>query len=166
LQAEGEFALVIENLESALDLSGQPVKRGTMAHEHIVAMMLAEAAAQLEDASALRRYGSLLETLTLRDGHQPYLAVAHRAWGIACTLDGEYGEAEARFNQALDLFTELDFPWQLGRTRTEMARLAEARSQPERARHHLEAALSQFESLGAKPELEQTRAALEAIGVA
>ena len=51
LQAGGEFALVKEKLELALELSGQPVKRGTMAHQHIVYMMLAEAATQLDDAA-------------------------------------------------------------------------------------------------------------------
>lgn len=80
LQAEGEFVLVKEKLEAALELPGQPVKRGTMAHKHIVYMMLAESAAQLRDAEALTSYSSLLEELAVRDDHKPYLAVAHRSW--------------------------------------------------------------------------------------
>lgn len=165
MQAEGEFALVMENLESALELSGQPVKRGTMAHEHIIYMMLAESAAHLEDSTALRRYASQLETLALRDDHRPYLAIAHRAWGIACTLDGEYEDAASRLAQALELFGELESPWQLGRTQYEMAQLAVARSDPERARAHFAAALAQFETMKAMPDVERTRAAMEGIGV-
>jgi hypothetical protein len=65
LQAEGEFVLVKEKLEQALDLSGQPVKRGTMAHKHIVYMMLADSAAQLRDEAGLMKYALLLEKLAL-----------------------------------------------------------------------------------------------------
>jgi tetratricopeptide (TPR) repeat protein len=164
LQAEGEFALVMEKLEPALQLSGQPVKRGTMAHRHVVYMMLAESAAQLDDAPALRRYASQLESLAAQDGHRPYQAIAHRAWGIACRLEGEYADAETRLSQALELFEELGTPWQLGRTLSEMAELDLARSDPAAARDHFSRALSQFEAMQATPDVERTRAALAALG--
>lgn len=153
----------MEKLEPALELSGQPVKRGTMAHRHVVYMMLAESAAQLGDAPALRRYASLLESLATQDGHRPYQAIAHRAWGIACRLEGEYADAEMRLNQALALFEELETPWQLGRTLHEMAELDLARSNPAAAREHLSRALGQFEGMGAKPDIERTQAALAAL---
>jgi len=135
-----------------------------MAHEHIVYMMLAESAANLRDAPALRRYASILETLTLRDDHKPYLAIAHRAWGIACTLDGKYDDAEARLSQALALFRELEAPWQIGRTYYEMGQLDLARSERATAQHHFLEAVSHFETMKAVPDADRVRAALAEIG--
>ena len=163
LQAEGEFALVKEKLELALKLSGQPVKRGTMAHEHIVYMMLADAAAHLGDVAALRRFASKLETLAIQDDHQPYLAIANRAWGIACRVDGEYADAEARFMKALELFDKLDSRWQMGCTLYEMAKVHLARSDQAQAHEHFSRALKEFEIMGAMPDVERTRTALEAL---
>ena len=162
LQAQGEFVLVREELESALELSGQPVKRGTMAHRHIVYMMLSDAAAQCRDVAALSQYTSSLEELAVRDGHQPYLAVAHRSWGVAHRLNGAYDEAEARLNQALALFQERQAHWQIGRTLLECAELALARSEKSTAREFFSRALAEFESLKARPDVERTRAALQA----
>jgi tetratricopeptide (TPR) repeat protein len=161
LQAEGEFALVNEELESALELSGQPVKRGTMAHEHIIYMMLTESAAQLRDGDGLRRYASQLETLAEQDDHRPYRAVAHRAWGIAHRLDNDYDEADRRLSLALELYSELDTPWQIGRTLCEMAELELARSDGATAHDHLSRALMNFEEIQALPDMKRTRMALE-----
>lgn len=161
LQAEGEFALVKEELESALQLSGQPVKRGTMAHEHIIYMMLTESAAELRDADGLRRYASQLETLAELDDHRPYMAVAHRAWGIAHRLVNEYDEAEGRLRQALELFSELDTSWQIGRTLCEMADMELARSDGAAAHDYLSRALMNFEAIQALPDMKRTRMALE-----
>lgn len=163
MQAEGEFALVKEKLEPALELPGQPVKRGTMAHQHIVYMMLAEAAAHLGDVTALRGYASKLEKLAVQDDHQPYLAIAHRAWGIACRLGGDYDDAEARFRKALELFEKLESRWQIGRTLYEMAKLDLARSDQAQAHEHFSRALEEFELMEAMPDVERTRTDLEAL---
>lgn len=135
-----------------------------MAHKHIVYMMLAESAAQLRDGDALIRYSSLLEELAARDDHQPYLAIAHRSWGIAHRLNGEYDEAGARLRKALALFNELEAHWQIGRTHVEIAELALAQSDTAGARDQFSQALSEFETIRAKPDMERTRAALEAVG--
>ena len=163
LQAQGEFALVKEELEGALNLPGQPVKRGTMAHKHIIFMMLTDSAAQLRDRVTLGFYAAKLEELALRDDHRPYLAVAHRAWGIANQLDGDFDEAEIRLKNALSLFEELNTTWQIGRTRTYLAELALARADQNDARDYFASALEAFETLGAKPDVERTRRALEAV---
>jgi tetratricopeptide (TPR) repeat protein len=150
-------------LEAALELSGQPVKRGTMAHRHIVYMMLADAAVQSRDEDALPRYAAQLEELAARDEHKPYLAVAHRAWGVAHRLNGEYAEAHARLQQALVLFEEVETRWQIGRTLFEMAELAQAQADPDGARDCYERALVAFESLGAIPDAQRADAALTAL---
>jgi hypothetical protein len=163
LQAQGEFAQVKEKLESSLQLSGQPVKRGTMAHKHIIYMMLAESAGQLRDADSLPRYASLLEELAIRDGHQPYLAVAHRAWGIFHRLQEEYPEAESRLNHALTLFEELEAHWQIGRTLVEFGELALARQDSAGASDCFSRAMQEFELINAMPEIERLRHALESL---
>jgi len=161
--AQGEFALLRESLEPALQLSGQPIQRGTMAHEHTVCMMLAEAATMAEDEAVLGRYAPKLEELAQRDGHLPYLAVAHRALGVAHRLAGEHAEAEARLKQALELFQGMQAGWQVGRTLCELAELDLARSDRVAALEHFGRALEAFEALGGAPDAERTRQALAAI---
>lgn len=135
-----------------------------MAHEHIIYMMLAEAAAQVGDVNALRQYGDLLESLAARDEHRPYQAIAHRTCGIAYRLEGEHDQARIQLAQAQTLFEELGFRWQLGRTLAEMAELELALSDQTSAHDHLSRALAEFEAMGAKPDVERTRVALDKLG--
>lgn len=135
-----------------------------MAHDHIVYMMLADAAAQMRDADGLQQYVPLLEDLARRDGHQPYLAVAHRAAGVAAMLDGLTDEAESRLQQALVIFEARNARWQLGRTYVELAELALAQVDEEAAREHYAHALDHFEALSARPDIGRTQAALDAVG--
>ena len=160
LQAQGEFAPIQEQLAPALELPGQPVKRGTMAHQHIVYMMMADSAAQARDEAELQRYASKLEELALQDEHQPYLAVAHRALGVAHWLGGEHVEAVARLNEAMDIFTKLEASWQIGRTYFEMGEVARSLSDTGRAQDYFNRALAAFEVMKASPDIERTRAAL------
>ena len=150
-------------MEQSLETPGQPIKNGSMAHEHSVYMMLADSAAQAGDEPVLRKYAPLLEELALRDQHRPYLAVAQRAWGVAHRLAGEYAEAEMRLNKALELFEGFQARWQIGRTLAELAALAQARTDPDRAEAHLTLALSNFEAMGATPDVERIRRALETV---
>ena len=140
----------------------QPVKNGSMAHEHNLYMLLTEAAAQRGDASALRQYAPLLEELAAREDHRFYLAIAQRAWGVAHRLAGEFAESEARLNQAAQLFREYGAHWQLGRTFFELGELGVARADPDMARQSFAQAVAEFEAIGALPDLERTRAAIPA----
>lgn len=134
-----------------------------MAHEHIVYMMLADSAAWVGDEAAIRKYASRLEELARRDDHRPYLAVAHRAWGIAHRLAGEYGEAETRLYQAADLFAELDARWQIGRTFFEIGKLERDRANLDLARDCFDKAFAIFEAMRAQPDIARVRAAKEGI---
>lgn len=160
MQAQGEFALIDKRLEPALGLSGQPVKRGTMAHEHIVYMMLVDSAAMAGAEAAIRKYAPLLQSLAERDDHRPYLAVAQRAWGIAHRIAGEYDEAERCLKSALALFGELETHWQIGRTLFEMGELERTRSNTELAEDYFTQALGAFERIKAGPYINRTRAAM------
>ena len=114
MKAQGEFAQVENELSTVLELPGQPVKRGTMAHQHIVYMMLTDSAAQAEDLDRLQLYAPKLEELALQDDHKPYQAMAHRSLGVEHRLAGEYVEAVTRLNQAMEIFNELEMGWQVG----------------------------------------------------
>lgn len=133
-----------------------------MAHQHVVYMMLADSAARAHDEAAIRRYAAPLEELATQDEHRPYQAIAHRAWGVAHRLAGEYAEAEARLSQAMGLFEALEANWQVGRTLVELAELELARANQPSACDHLTRALALFEGLRAGPDEERTRLALQA----
>ena len=135
-----------------------------MAHEHDTYAVLADTAVLQRDADALRQYTPRLEELAARDNHQLYLAIAHRAWGVAHRLAGEHAAAEARLKQALELFEEMGTRWQIGRTLAELGELAIARSNSEEARDYFSRALAAFEAMQAMPDMERTREALEREG--
>ena len=134
-----------------------------MAHEHSVYMLLADTAAQRRDADAVERYAPRLQALAERDDHRLFLAIAHRAWGVALRLRGRHDAAEARLQQARLMFGQLSTNWQLARTLVELAELALARGETAIARGHLTQALAGFEAMGARPDVERTRAALAAL---
>jgi tetratricopeptide (TPR) repeat protein len=163
LQAKGEFAQVSENMETARSKPGQPVKRGTMAHEHELYLLLADAAAERRDLAALREHAPRLEELALCDDHRLYLGIAQRAWAVTHWLSGEYEPAQARLERALELFRQLDTRWQAGRTHRLAGEIHVESSNLEEARRQFGLALEAFEAMKAIPDLERTRAALRAL---
>ncbi len=154
--AEGEFALVRKHLELALH------KEITwLARPHDLYAMLADAAVQQRDSKGLLKYAPLLEKEALDLDHSLYLALAHRAWGVAHRLNGDFEEAEARLGLALELFRDLDTRWQLGRTYYELGELAAARSNPAKAAEQYSASLKLHEEMGALPDAVRTREAMD-----
>jgi tetratricopeptide (TPR) repeat protein len=135
-----------------------------MAHEHIVYMMLVDSAARAGDETAIRQFAPKLEELALRDDHKPYLAVAHRAWGIAHRLAGEYSDAETRLEKAMEIFEELETRWQIGRTLFEMGELAMAKADGGTAQSYFSRAQDLFEELGAGPDMIRTQTMIETRG--
>jgi hypothetical protein len=162
LKAQGEFALVKQNLENAIGTAGQPVNFGTMAHDHEIYMILADIAVELRDADALRKYAHPLESLASRDNHRLYLAIAHRALGVDHRLAGERAPAETRLRQALELFTKLGTRWQIGRTLFELGDLHLADSRM-KAREYYSQALGSFEEIRAAANAERTRVVLSSL---
>jgi tetratricopeptide (TPR) repeat protein len=135
-----------------------------MAHEHIVYMMLVDSAARAGDETTIRQFVPQLEELALRDDHKPYLAVAHRAWGIAHRLAGEYSDAETRLEKAMEIFEELETRWQIGRTLFEMGELAMAKADGGTAQSYFSRAQDLFEELGAGPDMIRTQTMIETRG--
>jgi len=161
LMAEGEFALVRQHLELAFKMAATaPVGFGAEVNEYDLCAMLADTAAQQRDTEALRRYAPLAEAMAQRIDHPLYQAIAQRAWGVAHRLACEYTDAEARLNQALEIFAGLETRWQIGRTCVELGELALAQTDTAAARDHFSRALAAFEALQAAPDVARTRAAL------
>src|SRR5437868_734424 len=105
--AEDEFVLVRQELEMALGQSGTDD-----IGQHDVQTTLVDVASLQYDEAAIRHYAPAAEALAVRCEHKLYQGVVCRAWGVAHRLAGEYEQAEARFNQALALFTPLGTRWQ------------------------------------------------------
>jgi tetratricopeptide (TPR) repeat protein len=157
LMAAGEFARVTPVLEQALKTPSEWIG------DHILTAALADAAAQQRQEPALRKYAPLAEALAQDCGHRLNQAVAHRAWGVAHRLAGEYAESEARLKSALAMFEPLNTRWQIGRTLFELGELAAIREQPGTARGYFGDALVNFDAMRAAPDSARTRAALEAL---
>jgi tetratricopeptide (TPR) repeat protein len=163
---QGEFALVKECLERALEKSGQPVNYGTMAHDHAITMMLTECAVETRDEAALNKWAVRLMELAERDDHKLYAAIASRALGVSHRMAGRFGEAEASLQRALEVFTQMGTRWQRGRTLVEMAELELSRPRKGRkkARKHFSEALRMFEGIQAAADVARTRLALATVG--
>ena len=163
LKAEGEFALVKQHIEWAFGKWVGPVKWGSMPTDMDLYNQLVDMAAQDRDEDALRQYAARAEELATRYNHKLYLAIAHRSWGVAHTLAGEYSDAEKRLNQAMKTFRSLKTRWQIGRTLYELGELSLAQGDVKKARDHFTRALAAFEEMKAGPDVERVRGRLEAM---
>lgn len=162
--AEGEFARTQRHLSAGLKIAadaGAPPQGG-----HDLYTLLVDTAVLERDADALRKYAGLAEQAARSIDHQLNLGIAHRAWGVAHTLAGEFAEAQSRLEQALQVFSAYPAPWQVGRTLFELALLAKAAGQKDKARAHLAKALDAFEGLQAVPDVRKAREALAALPAA
>lgn len=148
-------------MEVALNKSRSPA--GAPSGDHDLYAVLADAALQQHDEPTLRRYAPLAEETAARIDHKLYMAIAHRAWGVAHRLASEYAEAERRLNLALNIFADLDTRWQSGVTLFELGELARAQGNTLAARDYFSRALTAFEEMRAAPDAMRTRAALEQV---
>ena len=139
------------------------MKTGTNVGQYELYAMMADIAAQERDEAALRQYAPLAEEAANTHGHRLYQAVAHRAWGVAKRLAGEPVEAEARLQNALSVFQQLDTRWQMGRTLFELGELARTQKNVNEARAYFARALALFEEMQAAPDSERTRNELESL---
>jgi tetratricopeptide (TPR) repeat protein len=129
--------------------------------DHDIYATLVDMAVLQRDEAGIRQNVQQAEELAMRYDHTLYQAVAHRAWGVAHRLAGEYPEAEARLNQALDLFNSLNTRWQIGRTLFELGELAVAQEDVAAAREYFGRAQVAFEEMGAGPDASRTQKTLE-----
>jgi tetratricopeptide (TPR) repeat protein len=159
LQAEGEFALVTQYMEKALQ---SPLWFwGTF---NLYALLI-DSAAQQRDLEALRQYIAPAEESALQNDHRLYIGVAYRAKGVMYRLMSDFREAELWLTKALEIFEDLETCWQIGRTSYELGELAHLQDNPAAARGYYSHALTNFEALGAVPDAERTRIALNNLNI-
>jgi len=145
-------------------LASPPVHANlTPSGTHDFYAMLADVAAQQRDLAGLHQYAPRAEELAAGYGHVLYLAIAHRAWGVAHRLSGEHAEAKDRLSQALALFQSLNTRWQIGRTLYELGELAVAQGEPAQAREYFTGASEAFKVMQAVPDATRAEAALAAV---
>jgi hypothetical protein len=166
LAAEGEFALSRAHLEMALDktLMTRGDRITTPAGDHDLYAWLADFAAEQADADALARYVPPAARLAAAIGHRLYAGMAHRAQAVAWRLAGRPSDAAAEFSHALDLFAEIDAPWQVARTCMLRGALAEHQGDFAGAARDYERALATSGALGARPMAQRARAGLARLG--
>lgn len=155
--AEGEFALVRQILEAALNLPAEWIG------DHDMHVMLADLAASQQDLAGIQKYAPQAEVLAERYRHELYQAITNRAWGVAHWLAGDYALSEAKLTKALELFGKLNTRWQVGRTLFELGELARNRRDPVEAQRWFTEALSVFEAMNAQINATRTRAELEGL---
>jgi tetratricopeptide (TPR) repeat protein len=153
LTAEGEFALVREYLETALE---QPSIGWIAFGDHEVLNLLVDVVTQQRDITALQKFIPRAEELALRLGHRLNQAVAHRAWGVMYLLTGQYDKAQQRLEQALEIFQHMKAQYQVARTLFEMGELAVEEANATEAREYFTQALNAFEAIGATSDVART----------
>nr|WP_281721116.1 tetratricopeptide repeat protein [Nitrosomonas nitrosa] len=159
LQAEGEFVLVKAQMEEALQ---RPI---WFWGDFNLYALLIDTAAQQRDLAALCQYIAPAEESALKNDHRLYIGVAYRAKGIMYRLMGEYRESELWLTKALEIFEKLETSWQIGRTCYELGELAHLQDNPAAAHEHYSHALANFEALGAAPDANRTRTALDNLNI-
>ena len=157
--AEGEFALMQQHLDAALNIDLSIGSAPGSGHRYYA--LLVDAAAQQRDPVLLQKYAALAEETATSVDHKLHMAIAYRAWGVAHTLNTEYSQADECFKKALEIFSSYPAPWQIGRSLFEMGELVRLQMKMEQARDYYSRALSAFEELHAAPYAALARAALE-----
>jgi tetratricopeptide (TPR) repeat protein len=161
LAAQGEFALMKEQLEFAFSKPFDPGKWGSNGTDIDLNAIYVDAAERQRDEQILRERAPILEALATRSEHKLYQAIAERALGIMHRLAGEFDPAQMRFTHALELFQSLGTRWQIGRTFAEFGELELSRQDSSRAHEYFSRALTEFELISAVPDATRTRERLE-----
>jgi hypothetical protein len=146
--AAGEFAQITKYLESAQNQGAEWVG------DHDLYAALVDTAVRERNEAQIRKYAPLAEETAIRYHHRLYQAIASRAWGVLHLMDEEPKLAQARLEQALNIFIELETHWQIGRTYFELFGIAKSSSEKEKAKTYLSLSQSAFEKAGAVFEIE------------
>lgn len=146
--AAGEFAQITKFLESA------PNQGAEWVGDHDLYAALVDIAVRERNEVQIRRYAPLAEETATRYGHRLYQAIASRAEGVLHLIDKEPKLAQAKLEGALEIFTELEAQWQIGRTYFELFGLAKSSGEKEKAKRYLSLSQSAFEKAGAVFEIE------------
>lgn len=155
--AEGEFALIRDHIEQALEAPTDPARWGSAATEADLYACLADAAVEAMDPLALERYAPLALAAARHIEHRLYLAVAARAEGARLYATGRPAESLDAFTRALTSFDDLGTRWQSGRTLVLRAGSLAALGRQDDARADRRRAIDLFTAIGADPAAQMAR---------
>lgn len=156
--AEGSPATAVAIIERRLRQGG-----GTWHDVADLLVLLVQGHCATGDLAAARDVAARLTIIAAGTTH--VLPRAYASWSQAQVFvaDGDPDSAVPWLEEAMGLFDRLDRPWELARTRLQLAR-AIARTQTEVAVSEARAALETFEALGAAADADATAAFLRALG--
>ena len=115
-----------------------------------------EVALALGDPDRARRASTELDEIAKRFGTPAMEAIASSSRAAVQLADGDAVAAETTLRSVLRLWLELAFPYEVARTRLQLAAAYRAQGDAAAATLELEAARSTFERLGARRDLRQT----------
>jgi DNA-binding CsgD family transcriptional regulator len=107
---------------------------------------------QLDELDLARKALDQLRDISLRAGTGPLRAAVCASEGRLSAALGDYTTARTLFEDAIDLLTSADAPFETSRVRLDLAATLEALGRTEPARREIEAALAVFRRLGAVTE--------------
>jgi class 3 adenylate cyclase len=148
--AEGDAATAASSLHRALaNETGQFTRARLLPAEVEVALVLG-------DGDRARTASTELDEIAKRFGTPAMQAIASSSRAAVQLADGDAVAAEATLRSALRQWLELGFPYEVARTRVELAAAYRAQGDVAAATLELEAARSAFERLGARRDLRHT----------
>ena len=115
------------------------------------------------DVEGIRKYIGQAEEEADEFEHKLYQAIISRAYGVVHHLEGDLEKAGEKLIQALELFKDLDTRWQIGRTFYELGTLEQERDHTGLAKEYFTKSLAAFDEIGAVPDINRTRSALDSL---
>lgn len=142
--AEGDAESAGSSLHRALASEQEPFTRARLLPAEV------EVALALGDRERARTASTELDGIAKRFGTPAMAAIAGSARASVQVADGEHAQAAAALQSILRLWVELDFPYEIARTRVLLAAAHRAQGDAAAATLELQAARSTFERLGAR----------------
>ncbi len=126
--------------------------------------VLVDASLALGDVEAAEALAERLATAAAPASSDHLAALAHRASGCVAAARGEQATAVAELEAAHRAWSDLDLPYDVARTRVNLADVL-APVDLKAATEHLSRALAVFDDLGAAADADQVAALLRSLGV-
>jgi tetratricopeptide (TPR) repeat protein len=128
---------------------------------HIQLLKLRSMQGRFEDARLA--FETLMDSLNSEE-EKVFFALANMNYGEICSIEGRRAESESLLMKALDTFTALDMPYELGRTKAILADHYARNDERPIARDLLLEAQGIFKSIGAKAQFDATVGKLASLG--
>ncbi|MBL0170911.1 MAG: AAA family ATPase [Gemmatimonadaceae bacterium] len=125
---------------------------------------IAEAALALDDRDTIAEMGTRLTRDSALLAHTVGRGWASVVEGDLAHRAGSLDAAIAAFQQAIAILEAVPFPFDAARARLRLSRVLQAHGEPDEAAQEARAALQVFESLGARPAVDEARALLRTMG--